>query len=215
VKSWPKSTWAIKRWNDPKIRAANRGVRLPDSQIIVVHRSDGSGTTFVWSDFLSKVSLEWKSSVDSGTILKWPAGIGAERNEGVALMVQNTANSIGYVEMAFALQHQLSFGAVQNSAGVFIRADLSSVKAAAAAAHMTNDLRVSITNASGSGAYPIASFTWLLFTKDIADPARKNALYQLVEWILTSGQKQCAELGYTPLPPQIVSQELAILWSQK
>ena len=205
----------IKRWNDAKIRAANRGVKLPDREITVIHRADGSGTTFVWSDFLSKVSPEWKSSVGSSTILQWPVGTGVERNEGVAVMVQNTSNSIGYVEMAYALQHRLSFGAVQNPAGVFVRADLSSVKAAAAAANLTDDLRISITNVPGAGAYPIASFTWLLFPKDIADPTRKNALYQLIEWILTSGQKQCSELGYTPLPQQVVSQELAILRAQK
>ena len=207
----------IKRWNDPKIRAANHGVSLPDSEIMVVHRSDGSGTTFVWSDFLSKVSAEWKSSVGKGSELNWPVGTGAEHNEGVALTVQRTANAIGYVEMVFALQHQLSFGAVRNPAGVFVRADIPSVRAAAstATANMTSDFRVSITNAPGPAAYPITSFTWLLLPNDASDPNRKAALQQLVEWILTFGQKQCSELGYAPLPSEVVRRELEVLRDQK
>lgn len=207
----------IRRWNDPKIRASNRGVSLPDSEIVVVHRSDGSGTTFVWSDFLSKVSPEWRSSVGRSSDLNWPVGTGAEHNEGVALMVQRTPNAIGYVEMVFALQHELSFGAVRNPAGVFVRADLSSVREAASTleANMTSDFRVSITNAPGTAAYPIASFTWLLLPNDGSDPNRNAALHELVEWILTFGQKQCSELGYAPLPPEVVRQELEVLRGQK
>lgn len=206
----------IKRWNDAKIRASNRGVSLPDSDIVVVHRSDGSGTTFVWSDFLSKVSPEWKSAVGSGSELKWPVGTGAERNEGVALMVHRTPNSIGYVEMVYALQHQLSFGAVRNAAGEFVRADLSSVTAAATgAATMTSDFRVSITNAPGPGVYPITSFTWLLLPQQGPDPGRKAALTELVQWILTSGQKECSELGYAPLPREVVNRELQALSGEK
>lgn len=207
----------IKRWNHPRIRAANRGVTLPDREIVVVHRSDGSGTTFVWSDFLSKVSPEWKSSVGTGSELKWPVGTGAEHNEGVALRVRRTPNAIGYVEMVFALQHELSFGAVENPAGEFVRADLSSVQAAAstAAASMTTDFRVSITNAPGAAAYPIASFTWLLLPDNPQDPARRAALHQLVQWILTFGQKQCSELGYAPLPPEVLRRELEILGEGK
>lgn len=206
----------IKRWNDPKLRAANRGVNLPNSEILVVHRSDGSGTTFVWSDFLSKVSPEWKSSVGKGSELNWPVGNGSEHNEGVALMVQNTPNTIGYVEMVFALQHQLSFGAVQNPAGAFVRADLSSVRAAASTAEVktTADFRVSITNAPGTAAYPIASFTWLLLANDMP-AARAASLHQLVEWILTFGQKQCSELGYAPLPSEVVQRELEVLRGEK
>ena len=207
----------IRRWDDPKVRAANRGVTLPESEIVVVHRSDGSGTTFVWSDFLSKASSEWKSTAGSGSELKWPAGIGAEHSEGVALMVQHTPNAIGYVEMVFALQHELSFGAVRNPAGVFVRADLSSVRAAAsaAAASISSDFRVSITNAPGKGAYPIASFTWFLLPKNLPDPSRQAALHQLVEWALTFGQKQCSELGYAPLPPEVVARELDVLRRQR
>jgi len=206
----------ITHWNDPKIRASNRGVTLPDRNIVVVHRSDGSGTTFVWSDFLSKVSAEWKSAVGRGSELQWPVGTGAERSEGVAVAVRNTANSIGYVEMIFALQHQLSFGAVRNAAGVFVRADLASVTAAAAsgAVKMGSDSRVSITNAPGAGAYPISSFTWLLLPENRSG-IRKIAMDELVRWILTTGQKECSELGYAPLPREVANRELEALRAQK
>lgn len=207
----------IKRWNDAKIRASNRGVALPDSDIVVVHRSEGSGTTFVWSDFLAKVSPEWKNTVGSGSELKWPVGQAAERNEGVALTVRKTPNAIGYVEMVFALQHQLSFGAVRNATGEFVRADLASVTAAAAnaAGGMTSDFRVSITNAPGAGAYPITSFTWLLLPQNGSNPDRRKALVELLQWILTSGQKECSELGYAPLPREIVDRELQVLGAVK
>jgi phosphate transport system substrate-binding protein len=206
----------IKRWNDPRIRASNHGVNLPDSEITVVHRSDGSGTTYVWSDFLSKVSPEWKAMVGTGSLLKWPVGTGAQHNEGVAVAVYDTPNSIGYVEMVFALEHQLSFGAVRNPAGVFVRADLASLTAAAisAAANMTPDFRVSITHAPGEGSYPIASFTWLL-APESGDRSRRAGVSELVEWILSEGQKQCSELGYAPLPREIVERELAALRTQK
>jgi phosphate transport system substrate-binding protein len=202
----------IKRWSDPRIRALNHGVSLPDSEIVVVHRSDGSGTTFVWSDFLSKISPEWKTTVGVGSELKWPVGSGAEHNDGVALMVRQTPNSIGYVEMVFALQHQLSFGAVRNHSGEFVRADLSSVTAAAATgvANMTSDFRVSITNPLGAGAYPISSFTWLLVPR-AADSGRKTALVELLQWILTDGQRECSELGYAPLPREVSDRELEVL----
>jgi phosphate transport system substrate-binding protein len=206
----------IRRWSDPKIRAANRGVSLPDSDIVVVHRSDGSGTTFVWSDFLSKISPEWRKTVGSDSELKWPVGIGAKGNEGVALKVHETPNAIGYVEMVYALQNQLSFGAVRNRAGVFVRADLASVTAAAASAagNMTSDFRVSITDAPGTDAYPIASFTWLIFPQQ-KDAEHKAALDAMLEWILTSGQKECSELGYAPLPRDVANRELEALHGMK
>jgi phosphate transport system substrate-binding protein len=205
----------IKRWDDAKIRAANHGVTLPDSEIVVVHRSDGSGTTFVWSDFLSKISPEWKSAVGSGSELKWPVGEGAEHNEGVAVKVRETPNAIGYVEMVFALQHELSFGAVRNAAGEFVRADLASVTAAASSASgMSSDSRISITNAPGAGAYPIASFTWLLLPER-SDAAHKSALNEMLVWVLTSGQKECSELGYAPLPRDLANRELEALRVQK
>jgi phosphate transport system substrate-binding protein len=199
----------IRKWNDAAIRELNRPVSLPDAEISVVHRSDGSGTTFVWSDYLSKLSREWKTAVGSGSVLRWPVGVGAEGNEGVATKVQQTANSIGYVELVYALRHQLSFGAVRNAAGQFIQADLSSVTAAASA--MATDSRVSITNAAGKSVYPIASFTWWLMPRDGENEAKRAATRELLEWILTSGQKESSALGYGPLPREVVSRELQMV----
>ena len=207
----------IKKWNDPKIRAANRGADLPDSEIVVIHRSDGSGTTFVWTDFLSKVNAQWKAAVGSGATVHWPVGIGAEGSDAVAAMVQQTPNSLAYVESAYALRHQLNFGAVQNAAGQFVQADLASVTAAAsgAAGAMTSDFRVSITNAPGKAAYPIASFTWWLLSADATGSAKKPALLELLRWMLTSGQKECSALGYAPLPREIIARELQSLGNLK
>jgi len=203
----------VKKWNDPEIKSSNHGVNLPDRDIVVVHRSDGSGTTYVWSDFLSKVSGNWKNSVGTGSLLKWPTGTGVEGNEGVASAVQTTPNSIGYVELVYAIQHQLSFGAVRNSSGEYIRANLNSLaeaaKTATTAANI--DSPASITNPPGKEAYPIASFTWLLFPESITDPAKKAALFELVQWILTSGQKECSALGYAPLPHEVAARQLDLL----
>jgi phosphate transport system substrate-binding protein len=203
----------IKKWNDPRIRGSNRNAALPDSEIVVIHRSDGSGTTFVWTDYLSKVSSEWKGVVGAGTVVKWPVGAGVEGNEAVAAMVQRTPNSIGYVELVYALRHQLSFGTVRNAAGQFVQADLSSVTAAAggAAGAMTSDFRASITNASGKDAYPISTFTWWLFPRELASGDKKPEFFELLQWVLTSGQKQCSALGYAPLPREIASRELQLL----
>ena len=207
----------IKNWNDPKIRASNHNAPLPNSDIIVIHRSDGSGTTFVWTDYLSKVSPQWKSAVGSGTTVNWPVGSGAEGNDAVAAMVQQTPNSIGYVELVYALRHQLNFGAVRNAAGEFVQADLTSVTAAAsgAAGAMTSDFRVSITNPPGKGAYPIATFTWWLFPAELGPAAKKPAFLELLQWMLTSGQKECAALGYAPLPREIAARELQSLSTLK
>jgi phosphate ABC transporter phosphate-binding protein len=203
----------IKKWNDPRIRGSNRSASLPDGDIVVIHRSDGSGTTFVWTDYLSKVSPEWKAAVGVGSVVKWPVGAGAEGNEAVATMVHQTPNSIGYVELVYALRHQLSFGAVRNAAGQFVQADLAGVTAAARepAGAMTSDFRVSITNASGKDAYPIATFTWWLLPRELGGAAKKPALLELLQWVLTSGQKQCSALGYAPLPREITSRELRLL----
>jgi phosphate transport system substrate-binding protein len=203
----------IKKWNDPKIRESNRNAALPDSEIVVIHRSDGSGTTFVWTDYLSKVSPEWKATVGVSSVVQWPVGAGAEGNDAVAALVQQTPSSIGYVEMVYALRHQLGFGAVRNSAGQFVQADLASVTAAAreAARAMTSDFRVSITNASGKDAYPIATFTWWLLPRELGGAAKKPAVLELLQWILTSGQKQCSALGYAPLPREIANRELEFL----
>jgi phosphate ABC transporter phosphate-binding protein len=207
----------IKKWDDPRIRDSNRNAALPYSEIVVIHRSDGSGTTFVWTDYLSKVSPEWKGAVGTGTTVQWPVGTGVEGNEAVAAMVQQTPNSIGYVELVYALRHQLSFGAVRNAAGRFVQADLPSVTAAAgdAAEAMTSDFRVSITNASGKDAYPIATFTWWLFPQKLESGDKKSEFFDLLQWVLTSGQKQCSALGYAPLPREIASRELQLLNSLK
>jgi phosphate transport system substrate-binding protein len=199
----------ITRWNDPQIRAINHGAALPDAEIAVFHRSDGSGTTFVWTDYLSKVSPQWKSDVGAGVTVKWPVGNGAEHNEGVAQRVQETPNSIGYVEFIYAIQRQLSFGSVRNAAGRFVQADLPSLTAAAAGASggTGSDFRFSITNAAGKDSYPIATFTWFLLPHEFEQASKKTAIAQLLRWILSSGQKECSALGYAPLPAEIATQE--------
>jgi phosphate ABC transporter phosphate-binding protein len=204
----------IQRWNAPEIHAINKTARLPDQEIVVVHRFDGSGTTYALTDYLSKVNQEWKSAVGSGAAVNWPVGLGAERNEGVAETVRKTPNSIGYVEFIYALQHELNFAAVRNSAGDYVKADLDSVTAAAKSAPTGgDDFRVSITNASGKHVYPISTFTWLLVRADNRDRAKKAALRDLLRWVLTAGQKQCSSLGYAPLPSNMATRELQSLSS--
>jgi phosphate transport system substrate-binding protein len=200
----------IQRWNAPEIRAINKRVHLPNEAIVVVHRSDGSGTTFAWTDFLSKVSADWKSSVGAGTTVKWPVGTGADRNDGVAETVRKTPNSIGYVEFLYALQHELEFAAVRNGSGEFVRADLDSVMAAGKTAAMTDGsaFGVSITNARGKHVYPIATFTWLLIPENGRDAVKNAATRDLIRWMLTTGQKQCEGLGYAPLPAELAAREL-------
>ncbi len=201
----------VRRWNDPEIRSTNKGVRLPDDEIAVVHRLDGSGTSWVWSDFLSKVSPAWSSSVGRGTTLRWPVGTGAEHNEGVADAVKNTPNSIGYVELTYAIQHQISFGAVRNRAGEYIRADNESVAEAAEASGNSSEPTPTITDPMDKGAYPIAAFTWIVLPAQTPDPAKRAALTELLRWALTSGQKDCAALGYVSLPPEIAARQLRLL----
>jgi phosphate transport system substrate-binding protein len=199
-----------KRWNAPEIHAINKHAHLPDAEIEVIHRSDRSGTTFVWTDYLSKVSAEWKTGVGSGTTVNWPVGKGVEHNEGVAVAVRNTPNSIGYVEFIYALQHELDFAAVRNAAGEFVKADLDSVTAAAKTAAIPENggFGLSITNASGKHVYPIATFTWLLAPVENREAGKTAALRDLLRWILTNGQKQCEGLGYAPLPGEFASREL-------
>jgi phosphate transport system substrate-binding protein len=199
----------ITKWSDPAIGKSNRNADLPDAGIVVFHRSDGSGTTHAWSDFLSKVSPEWKDSVGTGTTLKWPVGTGVIGNEGVAEAVAKTPNSIGYVELVYAIQHQLGYGAVRNSSGNYIRADLNSVAEAASTAKP--DSLTSITNPPGKDAYPIVSLTWLLFPQEMKDEVKKAALFELLRWILTSGQQECSSLGYAPLPRNLAAQQLDLL----
>ena len=204
----------IRRWSAPEIHAINKGAHLPDREIVVVHRSDGSGTTYALTDYLSKVNQEWRSAMGSGTAVNWPVGVGAERNEGVADTVRKTPNSIGYVEFIYALQHELNFAAVRNAAGDYVKADLDSVTAAGKSAGTGGgDFRVSITNAPGKHVYPISTFTWLLVPADIREPAKKAALRELLRWMLTAGQKQSSALGYAPLPANVASRQLQYLSS--
>jgi phosphate ABC transporter phosphate-binding protein len=206
----------IKKWNDPIIKNANKSAPLPDAEIVVVHRSDGSGTTYAWTDYLSKISADWRTAVGTGITVNWPVGMGVERNEGVASTVQKTANSIGYVELVYAIQHQLSFGAVRNAAGEYIRADLESVTAAAGSPGRGNLASPSsITNASGKEAYPIATFTFLLLPRQVSDSRKKAALFELLQWVLTSGQKECSALGYAPLPRELANRQLQELHTLK
>jgi phosphate transport system substrate-binding protein len=199
----------IKKWNDPAIAAANAGISLPSSDIVVVHRSDGSGTTFVWTDYLSKVSPKWQSTIGRNTSVNWPVGLGGKGNEGVAGLVKQTPNSIGYVELIYAVQNKLAYGAVQNAAGRFLKADLGGVTAAAAGAatSMPADFRVSITNAPGADAYPIASFTWLLIPQHLPDPGKGKAIVGFLNWMLTDGQSMAEPLSYAPLPKEVVTKE--------
>ena len=203
----------VKKWNDPAIAAVNAGVTLPNTDITVVHRSDGSGTTYIWADYLSKVSPEWKQKVGVSTAVNWPAGVGGKGNEGVAGLVSQTPGSVGYVELIYALQNKIAFGAVQNANNEFVKATTESVTAAAAAAaaNMPADFRVSITNAAGAGAYPVSSFTWLLLYEDPKDKAQSKAMVDFVKWALTDGQQFASQLGYAPLPAAVVAQELTAL----
>lgn len=203
----------IKRWNAPEIHAINKHAHLPDEEIEVIHRSDGSGTTFALTDYLSKASAEWKTALGSGTTVTWPVGKGAEHNDGVAVAVHKTANSIGYVEFLYAFQHELDFAAVRNAAGEFVKADLDSVTAAAKTAVVPENsgFGLSITNATGKHVYPIATFTWLLVPVENRDAGKTAALRDLMRWVLTTGQKQCEGLGYAPLPGEFASRELQAL----
>jgi phosphate transport system substrate-binding protein len=193
----------IKNWSDPAIAKANPGVKFPNQQIVVAHRSDGSGTTYVFTDYLSKVSPEWQKTVGKGTSVKWPTGIGGKGNEGVAGTVVQIQGSIGYIELIYAVQNKISFGTVQNAAGAFVKASLESTTAAAAAAKMPADFRVSITNAPGKNAYPIASFTWLLVPVQSKDAVKGKVLKDFLSWMLDKGEPMTAQLTYAPLPAAV------------
>jgi phosphate transport system substrate-binding protein len=196
----------INNWSDPAIAKANPDVKLPSQEIIVVHRSDGSGTTFIWTDYLSKVSPEWKSQVGAGTSVNWPKGLGGKGNEGVAGSIRQLPGTIGYVELIYAVQNKIAYGSVRNSAGEFVKASLDSVTAAAGSvAKMPADFRVSITNAPGKDAYPISSFTWLLVPVQAKDPARGKILADFLNWMVSDGQKMTASLSYAPLPENVVA----------
>jgi phosphate transport system substrate-binding protein len=203
----------ITKWNDPQITKLNPGVNLPGSDVTVVHRSDGSGTTYIWVDYLAKVSPDWKKRVGVATSVNWPVGVGGKGNEGVAGLVSQTPGSIGYVELIYALQNKISYGSVQNASGKFVEATTDSVTAAAneAAAKMPADFRVSITNAAGDSVYPISSFTWLLFYQDPKDKAQAKTMVEFMKWALTDGQKFAPDLGYAPLPKSVVDMEMKAL----
>jgi phosphate transport system substrate-binding protein len=203
----------ITKWNDPAIAGANKGVNLPGNDIVVVHRSDGSGTSYIWTDYLSKVSDEWKSKVGKGASVNWPVGLGGKGNEGVAGLVKQTANAVGYVELIYAIQNKMPYGAVKNSSGAFIKADLAGVTSAAAGAakSMPDDFRVSITDAPGKGAYPISSFTWLLIPAKFSDGAKRDALKGFVKWMLADGQNYAESLSYAKLPKEVVAKEVKAL----
>jgi phosphate transport system substrate-binding protein len=199
----------ITKWNDPAIAAANKGVTLPAGDIVVVHRAEGSGTSFIWTDYLSKVSDEWKSKVGKGAAINWPVGLGGKGNEGVTGQIKNTPNSIGYVELIYAVSNNIPYGNIKNSSGSFVKAELATVTAAAAGAakSMPDDFRVSITDAPGKNAYPISSFTWLLIPEKFSDGAKRDALKGFVKWMLTDGQNYTEQLSYAKLPKEVVAKE--------
>ncbi|HEY6389544.1 MAG TPA: phosphate ABC transporter substrate-binding protein PstS [Candidatus Acidoferrum sp.] len=203
----------ISKWNDPAIAGANKGVNLPANDIIVVHRSDGSGTTYIWTDYLSKISDEWKTKVGKGTSVNWPVGLGGKGNEGVSGLVKQTPNAFGYVELIYAIQSKMPYGRVKNSSGEFIKADLASVTAAAAGAakSMPDDFRVSITDAPGKTAYPVSSFTWLLIPSKFSDGAKRDAIKGFVKWMLADGQNYTEALSYAKLPKEVVAKEVKAL----
>ena len=203
----------ITKWNDPAITKLNDGVKLPASDITVIHRSEGSGTTYIWVDYLSKVSPDFKAKVGVSTSVNWPVGVGGKGNEGVSGLVTQTPGSLGYVELIYALQNRISYGSVQNSAGEFVKASVPSVTAAAAAAadKMPPDFRVSITNAPGKGVYPISSFTWLLFYENPKNKQAAKVMVDFMKWALTDGQKFAGEMGYAPLPKSVVDMEMKTL----
>ena len=200
----------ITKWNDPEIAKANLGVKLPDADIVVIHRSDGSGTSYIWTDFLAKVSEDWKKKVgNAATSVNWPVGLGGKGNEGVTGLVKQTPNAIGYIELIYAVQNNIPYGKVQNAAGNFVKADLAGVTAAAAAdaKNIPADFRVSITNAAGAKVYPISSFTWLLIPAQIQDATKREAIKDFLKWMLTEGQKYNEGLTYAQLPKDVIEKE--------
>ncbi len=194
----------ITNWNDKAIAADNPGVKLPDKSIVLVHRSDGSGTNYIFTDYLSKVSPEWKERVGKGTSVKWPLGLGAKGNEGVAGMLRQMDGSFGYVELIYAIQNKIAYGAVKNLSGNYVKGSLESTTAAAASVkNMPSDFRVSITNPPGKDAYPIASFTWLLIPSQFSDKAKGKAVVDFLNWMVDQGESMAAQLDYAPLPQNV------------
>ena len=204
----------ITMWNDARIAKDNPGVKLPDQKIIVVHRSDGSGTTYIWTDYLSKVSSDWGNGPGKGTSPSWPVGVGGKGNEGVAGLVRQLPGAIGYVELIYALQNKISFGEVKNAAGNWERASIAGVtEAAASVKQIPADYRVSITNAPGKDAYPISSFTWLLIPVHSTDPAKGKVIKDMLSWIINSGENEVTALSYAPLPKAVADRVLKTVYS--
>ena len=204
----------ITMWNDARVAKDNPGVKLPDQKIIVVHRSDGSGTTYIWTDYLSKVSSDWGNGPGKGTSMSWPVGVGGKGNEGVAGLVRQLPGAIGYVELIYALQNKISFGEVKNAAGNWERASIAGVtEAAASVKQIPADYRVSITNAPGKDAYPISSFTWLLIPVHSTDPAKGKVIKDMLSWIINSGENEVTALSYAPLPKAVAYRVLKTVYS--
>jgi phosphate transport system substrate-binding protein len=200
----------ITNWNDARLAQDNPGVKFPNKDIVVVHRADGSGTTYIFTDYLSKVSSEWKDKVGKSTSVKWPVGLGGKGNEGVAGFVRNMEGAIGYVELIYALQNNISYGTVRNAAGVFVKATMESTTAAAASVKtMPADFRVSIANAPGKDAYPICSFTWLLVPAQFKDATKKQVMVDFLNWMLDKGEGMVSALNYAPLPKEVADKERA------
>jgi phosphate transport system substrate-binding protein len=205
----------ITSWNDAALTKENPDAKLPNLPIVVVHRSDSSGTTYVWTDYLSKVNQDWQVGPGKSTAVKWPLGIGAKGNEGVAGMVRQTEGSIGYIELIYAEQNKIPYGTVKNAAGAYVKASLASTTAAAAAVKMPADYRASITNATGKDAYPIASFTWLLIPAHNADANKQRIIIDFLNWMVNDGQKMTTQLTYAPLPPEVAGKVKATIASIK
>lgn len=193
----------IKKWNDPKIAATNPGTKLPDQDIVVVHRSDGSGTTYIWTDYLSKISAEWKSKVGTNTSVSWPTGIGGKGNEGVAGQIKQTPGALGYVELIYAIQNKMPYAEVKNAAGKFVKPSLESITAAMATAQIPDDFRFSITNAPGENAYPICGATWLLVYQQQKDATKGKKLVEFLKWAQKDGEKMAKDLDYAALPEDL------------
>jgi phosphate transport system substrate-binding protein len=195
----------ITTWNDAAIAKDNPGVNLPNTAIVVVHRSDGSGTTYCFTDYLSKISSDWNSLAGKGTSVRWPVGIGAKGNEGVAGMVRQMDGAIGYIELIYAEQNKITYGSVKNASGEFVKASLQSTTAAAGTAKMPDDFRVSITNAAGKHSYPISTFTWLLVPAKNKDANKQKTIVDFLNWMVTDGQKMTSQLSYAPLPEAVAA----------
>jgi phosphate transport system substrate-binding protein len=203
----------ITNWNDARIAKDNPGAHLPDQKIIVVHRSDGSGTSFIFTDYLSKVSKDWNDGPGKGTSLNWPVGVGGKGNEGVAGLVRQLPGAVGYVELIYALQNNIPFGAIKNASGNWVKGSIAGVTAAAAAVSMPADFRVSITNASGADVYPISSFTYLLIPAHPSDAAKEKVLKDMLSWIIKSGESEVSALSYAPLPQSVAEKALNTVYS--